>query len=64
MILKREKLIDICETFTDGDWIESKDQAQKGIRLLQTGNVKLGNFSQRLDKARYINNETHTKKRG
>lgn len=61
MILKREKLIDICETFTDGDWIESKDQAQKGIRLLQTGNVKLGNFSQRLDKARYINNETFHK---
>lgn len=29
----------VCTVFADGDWIESKDQADDGIRLIQTGNV-------------------------
>jgi hypothetical protein len=31
------KLGDLCEVFADGDWVESKDQASEGIRLIQTG---------------------------
>ena len=30
---------DLCSVFADGDWIESKDQSEDGIRLIQTGNV-------------------------
>jgi len=52
------KLKDICKVFDDGDWIEKKDQSEKGIRLIQTGNVKLGIFEDRIQKARYISNET------
>jgi len=51
-------LAEICEVFADGDWIESKDQAQKGIRLIQTGNVGEGVFKDRGEKARYISVET------
>ena len=28
------RLEDICTVFTDGDWIESKDQSESGIRLV------------------------------
>ncbi len=58
---KKSKLIDVCQVFADGDWIESKDQAPEGIRLLQTGNIKLGFFSERIHKARFINYETFTR---
>jgi type I restriction enzyme S subunit len=51
-------LADLCETFTDGDWVESKDQAAEGIRLIQTGNVGEGIFKDRPEKARYISKET------
>lgn len=30
------RLEDICTVFTDGDWIESKDQSESGIRLVQS----------------------------
>ena len=36
---RKEKLSSLCETFIDGDWIESKDQSDVGIRLIQTGNI-------------------------
>ena len=55
--LNRE-LITICEIFADGDWIESKDQSDSGIRLIQTGNVGFGKFKNRDSKARYISEET------
>ena len=55
---KTVKLKDVCSVFTDGDWIETKDQSAEGIRLVQTGNVKTGSFADRKDKARYISNET------
>ena len=51
-------LIGLCEVFTDGDWIESKDQSPTGIRLIQTGNVGEGVFKDRGDKARYISEAT------
>ncbi|MDP1519352.1 restriction endonuclease subunit S [Porticoccus litoralis] len=52
------KLGDVCSVFTDGDWIETKDQSSEGIRLIQTGNVKTGAFAERKDKARYISEKT------
>jgi type I restriction enzyme S subunit len=48
----------LCEVFADGDWVESKDQSTKGIRLIQTGNVGEGMFKDRAEKARYISEET------
>jgi type I restriction enzyme, S subunit len=53
-----KNLADLCTFFSDGDWIESKDQSSNGIRLIQTGNVGEGVFKDRGDKARYINEET------
>ena len=51
-------LRDICSVFDDGDWIETKHQSDSGIRLIQTGNIKTGFFSDRIDKARYISEDT------
>ena len=47
-----------CRVFTDGNWIETKDQSTEGIRLVQTGNVGLGVFKDRRDKARFISENT------
>jgi type I restriction enzyme S subunit len=47
-----------CVKFDDGNWIESKDQSKEGIRLIQTGNIGLGKFIDKQDKARYISEET------
>ena len=54
----KEKLSSLCETFIDGDWIESKDQSGEGIRLVQTGNVGYGYFKDKEDKSRYISEDT------
>jgi len=54
---------DICEVFDDGDWIESKDQASSGVRLIQTGNVGDGEFKNRSDKARFISEPTFSRLR-
>ena len=51
-------LVDVCEIFADGDWVESKDQSPEGIRLIQTGNVGEGVFKDRAEKARYISEAT------
>lgn len=48
----------LCNTFVDGDWIESKDQDTSGIRLIQTGNVGISKYLDKADKARFINEET------
>ena len=53
-----KKLSSVCEMFADGDWIESKDQSLEGIRLIQTGNVGNGVFKDRVEKARYISEQT------
>ena len=55
---RKEKLSSLCETFIDGDWIESKDQSEDGIRLVQTGNVGYGYFKDKEEKSRYISEET------
>ncbi|MBM3624308.1 MAG: restriction endonuclease subunit S, partial [Alphaproteobacteria bacterium] len=48
----------MCKVFADGDWIETKDQSESGIRLIQTGNVGAGVFKDRAEKARYISAAT------
>lgn len=48
----------VCTVFADGDWIESKDQADDGIRLIQTGNVGNGVYLDKGERARYIDEET------
>ena len=51
-------LADLCSTICDGDWIESKDQSESGIRLIQTGNVGVGRYLDKDGRARYISQET------
>ncbi|HRD54333.1 MAG TPA: N-6 DNA methylase [Flavobacteriales bacterium] len=52
------ELGEVTSFFTDGDWIESKDQSPEGIRLIQTGNIGIGEYLERGEKARYISPET------
>ena len=52
------KLESCCDCFCDGDWIESKDQSESGIRLIQTGNVGTGAFLNKGDRSRFINEDT------
>lgn len=54
----KKRLGELCDLFTDGDWIESKDQSSSGIRLLQTGNVGVNEFIDKADKARWISLNT------
>jgi type I restriction enzyme S subunit len=56
--LPRKRIIDVCAVICDGDWIESKDQSDSGIRLVQTGNVGNGEYLNKATRARYISEET------
>ena len=49
---------EIAELFTDGNWIESKDQSDSGIRLIQTGNIGFGEYLDKPQNARFISEET------
>lgn len=49
---------DVVNLLTDGDWIESKDQSDEGIRLIQTGNIGIGEFKDKEDKSRFISEDT------
>ncbi|MBR7553117.1 restriction endonuclease subunit S [Allobacillus sp. GCM10007491] len=44
-------------SFIDGDWIESKNISDEGIRLIQTGNIGIGKFIEKESK-RYITEDT------
>jgi len=44
------------KSFTDGDWIESPFITDAGVRLLQTGNIGVGNYKEQ--GFRYISEET------
>ena len=55
------RLEEICTVFTDGDWIESKDQSDDGIRLVQTGNIGEGIYLEKEARAKYISEETFEK---
>ena len=60
-VQKRMRIDELCKHFSDGDWIESKDQADEGIRLIQTGNVGNGEYKDKGDKARFISEDTFTR---
>ncbi|WP_410989603.1 restriction endonuclease subunit S [Bacillus cereus] len=44
-------------SFIDGDWIEARYIANEGVRLIQTGNIGIGNFKEKENK-KYISEET------
>ena len=48
----------VCRIIVDGDWIESKDQSECGIRLIQTGNIGIGEYWDKCNRAKYISAET------
>lgn len=52
------KIEDICTVFADGDWIESKDQSDEGIRLIQTGNIGNDQYLDKGERARFITEDT------
>ena len=54
----KRNLKDVSVLFADGDWIESKDQAADGIRLVQTGNVGFGVYLDKPKNAKYISEST------
>lgn len=55
---KSVSLQSMCDVFCDGDWIESKDQSESGIRLIQTGNIGVGQFVDKAERKRFISFET------
>ena len=48
------------ELFDDGDWIESEHITDKGIRLIQTGNIGIGTFLEKENK-KFIYEESFRK---
>ena len=56
-----ETLDALCDSIEDGDWIESKDQSSEGIRLIQTGNIGIGQYLDKFQNARFISQETFKK---
>ena len=55
---EKRNLKEVSVLFADGDWIESKDQASDGIRLIQTGNVGFGVYIDKTQNAKYISETT------
>ena len=58
---EQRKLSILCDKFTDGDWIESEDQSNAGIRLIQTGNVGVTEFLDKPNNKKWISFETFEK---
>ena len=56
--IPRYELSSLCSEFLDGDWIESKDQSDAGYRLVQTGNVGVGEYIDKSGRARFVSEET------
>lgn len=55
---EQRKLESLCDVFTDGDWIEAKDQSDSGIRLVQTGNVGTTEYLDKKNNKKWISEET------
>lgn len=55
------KLGEVADFFEDGNWIESKDQAENGIRLVQTGNIGIGEYLDKAGKSRFVSEDTFQK---
>ena len=54
-------IAEVAELFIDGDWVESKDQSDSGIRLIQTGNIGIGQYLDKPLNSRFISNDTFVK---
>ena len=55
---ERRTIADVCTSFDDGDWIESKDQGGEDFRLLQISNIGNNEFVE-TGNYRWITSETH-----
>lgn len=55
---EQRRLESLCDLFTDGDWIESKDQSNSGVRLVQTGNVGTTEYLNKENNQKWISEET------
>lgn len=55
---KQSRLAKLTDELRDGDWIESKDQSDEGIRIVQTGNIGQGVFIPKSGNARFISEDT------
>ncbi|MCO4629252.1 hypothetical protein Si038_01343 [Streptococcus infantarius subsp. infantarius] len=55
---EQRKLESLCEVFTDGDWIEAKDQSNSGVRLIQTGNIGITEYLDKKNNKKWISEET------
>ncbi len=55
---ERRELKTLCDNFIDGDWIETKDQSESGIRLIQTGNIGIGKFIDKACNKKWISQDT------
>ena len=51
----------LCDLFTDGDWIEAKDQSNLGVRLVQTGNVGITQYLDKENNKKWISEEKFEK---
>ena len=58
---EQRNLRDLCVLFTDGDWIESKDQSDSGVRLVQTGNVGIAEYLDKPSNPKWVSEETFKK---
>jgi len=58
MTYPTKKIGEVCDVFADGDWVETKDQSDRGIRLIQTGNVGRLNYIDKVGRARFITDKT------
>ena len=59
--VERVRLGDVASLFIDGDWIESKDQSESGFRLVQTGNIGIGEYLDKKERAKYISADTFSR---
>lgn len=51
-------MLSLCDKFTDGDWIEAKDQSSSGVRLIQTGNVGIAEYIDKPNNKKWVSNNT------
>ncbi len=58
---EKRKLESLCDLFTDGDWIEAKDQSNLGVRLVQTGNVGITQYLDKENNKKWISEEKFEK---
>ena len=55
---EQRELASLCDKFTDGDWIESKDQSDFGVRLVQTGNIGVTEYLDKPNNKKWVSLET------